>query len=425
MTILFANNYYYLRGGSERVLFDDAKGLRDRGITVVPFATAHPENIQDEFTPSFPIAGDYQTAANMTARAKAAAAMIFSSRAGKAFEEVIRRTNPSMVHCHNIYGRLTTSILRVARRHRVPVVMTVHDYKLACPAYLMLRGGKPCSLCTDGNYYRSVLHRCHKNSLAASGVYAAESYFNRWARMYSTVDRFLCPSRFVMGQLQNSGIAPDRTVYHANAVDSGMVKPSSEPGKYALYVGRLSPEKGVSTLLEALPENGLSLQIAGIGPIEAELRAIVERRRLTNVTFHGYCGTERLRELYQGAAFIVVPSEWYENAPMAILEAFAYGKPAIASRIGGIPELVRHAGTGYLFEPGNRAELQSALSLLTERPDAIRSMGQAARTLVESEFSQQIRIDSLMRIYRELSGAPLPQLASETIAHSPAGDGRC
>jgi glycosyltransferase involved in cell wall biosynthesis len=425
MTILFANNYYYLRGGSERVLFDDMKGLRDRGITVIPFATAHPENIQDEFTPSFPNAGDYQTASNMTARARAAAAMIYSRTAAKAFEAVIRRSNPSMVHCHNIYGRLTTSILRVARRYRVPVVMTVHDYKLSCPAYLMLRGGKPCSQCTDGHYYRSVLHRCHKNSLAASGVYAAESYFNRWARMYGTVDRFLCPSRFVMRQLQNSGIAPHRTVYHANAVDPATLTPSSEAGQYALYVGRLSPEKGVATLLEALPEQGMSLQIAGTGPIESELRAIVERRRLSNVTFHGHCGTERLRELYRGAAFLVVPSEWYENAPMAILEAFACGKPVVATRIGGIPELVRHGETGYLFEPGNRTELQHALSLLTERPGEIRSMGQAARTLVESEFSQQRRIDSLLRIYRDLSGAPLPQPAANSITPSHAGDGCC
>ena len=424
MTILFANNYYYLRGGSERVLFDDAKGLRDRGIRVVPFATAHPENIQDEFTPSFPNAGDYQTARTITDRATAAVAMIYSRAVARAFEEVILRTKPSVVHCHNIYGRLTTSILRVARRHRLPVVMTVHDYKLCCPAYLMLRGGKPCSRCTDGHYYRTVLHRCHKGSLSASGVYAVESYYNRWNRMYDTVDRFLCPSRFVMHQLHNSGIAPERTVYHANAVDPAAFTSSREPGKYALYVGRLSPEKGIGTLLEALPEQGISLQIAGTGPSESGLRAIVERRRLRNVIFHGYCGSDRLRELYQGAAFIVAPSEWYENAPMAILEAFACGKPVVAARVGGIPELVRHGETGYLFDSGNRVELQHALSLLIERPEAISVMGRAARALVESEFSQRKRIDSLLRIYGDLSVSSLPSQPPGATAHSRA-DGGC
>jgi glycosyltransferase involved in cell wall biosynthesis len=416
MKIVLANNYYYLRGGSERVLFNDMDVLTGCGVTAIPFSAKHPENLSTQFSAYFPSRDDYERAAGARERIHAAIGLIYSRASARAFERLVDDTNPDLVHCHNIYGRLTTSILSVARRRKIPVIMSVHDYKLACPAYVMLRQGTPCSRCCDGNYARAIVHRCHKNSVTASAVYATEAYFTRWTRIYANVMTFLCPSRFAQSVIQSAGIPPDRTVYLPNALDPDRYPPHYESGEYALYVGRLSTEKSVRTLLEALPM-GARLKIAGTGPIEPELREIVRLRGLSTVEFEGHCNDQQLQRLYQGAAIIILPSESYENAPMSILEAFAYGKPVVAARIGGIPELVRDGQTGWLFTPGDVAELRNIISEILSQPEAIERTGRNARAALESEFSQVRRTESLLRVYeraRAMKATPYATFAETT-----------
>lgn len=417
MKIVLANNYYYLRGGSERVLFNDIDSLTNRGVTTIPFASKHPNNLSTSFSWYFPERVDYERTACARERIHAAMQLIYSRSSARAFERLLNDTNPDLIHCHNIYGRLTTSILPVARRRRVPVIMTVHDYKLACPAYLMLRQGTPCSRCCDGNYARAIVHRCHRNSIASSAVYATEAYFTRWTRMYANVAMFVCPSRFVQSVIQSAGIPSDRTVYLPNSLDPDQYSPHYQPGDYVLYVGRLSSEKGIRTLLEALPI-GTRLKIAGTGPIEPELREIVRLRGISTVEFEGYCSDQQLQQLYQRAAIVILPSECYENAPMSILEAFAFGKPVLAARIGGIPELVREEVTGWLFTPGDATELHRRISEILSHPEAIKKAGQNARTSLENGFSEARRTESLLRVYEKalaVNTAPFTPL-SETIA---------
>lgn len=399
MKVILANNYHYLRGGSERVVFNDSAALNGRGLTAIPFSAQHPQNIHTPFSQYFPKRDDYESATGVKSRICAAAALIDSRASARAFERLIDSTAPDLVHCHNIYGRLTTSILSVARRRMIPVVMSVHDYKIACPAYRMLRQGNPCSRCCDGNYARAIVHRCHRNSLAASAVYAAEAYFTHWTRRYADVAAFLCPSRFVQSILHSAGIPSDRTIYLPNALSPDKYTPQYQPGEYALYVGRLSGEKGLHTLLQALPA-GVQLKIAGTGPIEFELREIVRLQALSTVHFEGHCNDQQLRKLYHGASIVILPSENYENAPMSILEAFACGKPVVATRIGGIPELVHDGITGWTFAPGNVAELHQLIAKVLSQPDAVMSAGRNARKTIESTFTQTRRTDSLLRIYK-------------------------
>ena len=416
MKVVIANNYYYLRGGAERVLFNDIDTLKDCGVTAIPFAAKHPENMSTPLSDYFPERDDYERAAGARARIGAAMGLIYSRASAKAFERLIDETGPDLVHCHNIYGRLTTSILSVARRRRIPVVMTVHDYKLACPAYMMLRQGTPCSRCCDGNYARAIVHRCHKNSVTASAVYATEAYFTRWTGMYAGVMRFLCPSRFAQSVIQSAGIPADRVAHLPNALDPDRYSPHYEVGEYVLYVGRLSEEKGLRTLLEALPM-GMRPKVAGTGPLEAELRATARRRGLSAVAFEGYCNDEQLQTLYRNAAIVVVPSGSYENAPMSILEAFACGKPVVGARIGGIPELVRHGQTGWLFPPGDAAELRRTLAEALSQPEAVIRAGRKARETLESEFSQAQRTKALFRVYeaaQAMKARPLACIAVTT-----------
>ena len=400
MRILVANNYYYMRGGAERVMFNDMQSLTANGEDVVPFSVSDPANTPSEHSANF-AQGVEVHATNPLRKLRAAGEAIHCGRTARAFATVLDKVQPDVLHCHNIYGRLTTSILLVARRRGIPAVLTVHDYKVVCPSYLMLRDGKPCHACVDGNYYRCGAYRCHKNRVAESVVYSAEAYFARLSQSYSAISTFLCPSKFIADLLIRSGIAADRVTYHPNSVDTQSFQPSYE-GDYVLYAGRLSREKGISTLIEALTETNIPLRIAGAGPLEASLQAQVDKAGKSNITFEGHCDTGRLARLYQNAAFVVVPSEWYENAPMSILEAFAYGKCVVASNIGGIPELVTDGETGYLFPWGHAADLRSAVSKLWLDAEARRRMGRSARKLAEVRFSQNVRTASLLKIYGSL-----------------------
>jgi len=290
------------------------------------------------------------------------------------------------------------------------VVMTVHDLKLVCPAYLGLRQGQPCQLCQDGGYWRCVRWKCHKQSRAASLVYAVESYFNRFAGKYDGVSRFLCPSRFMQRSLVDSGIAEARTAYHPNALPLDSYTPQFEPGDYVLYAGRLSAEKGILTLLDALEQAKIPLRIAGTGPLEAEIRGLIEERKLA-VTMEGYCKGERLAELYRNSAFTAVPSEWYENASMSILESFAFGKPVLAANIGGNSELVADGETGRLFASGSADELAAAASAMWADRDELSKMGRSARSLMEQRFSQKQRLSALLDIYADVAGCtPVEQI---------------
>lgn len=401
MKVALVNNYYYLRGGSERVLFDDQKELRATGCNVLPFAPLDDNNHFSPTSQFFPSISEYDQH-SVSAGIRAACNIIYSSANGRAFSDFLDYYRPDVIHCHNIYGRLTTSVLDQAQNRGIPVVLTAHDLKLVCPSYLGLRNGKPCLECRDGNYSRCVRWKCHKQSRVASLIYAAEASFNRWLNKYDAVSKILCPSHFMEESLHAAGISRERLVYHPNALNPDLYTPDPLPGNYILYAGRLSAEKGIMSLLEAIEETGLPLRIAGTGPLKKVISERIEQRQLT-ACMDGYCSGDALAKLFSGSAFTVVPSECYENASMAILESFAYGKPVVASALGGNPEIVADGQTGKLFSAGNVEELAVTLRALWNDRQAIPGMGHLARRRIEIDFSHTRRVDTLMKIYRSLS----------------------
>jgi glycosyltransferase involved in cell wall biosynthesis len=399
MKVLVANNYYYLRGGCERVMFNDIEALSAHGIDIVPFSAADPENVPTPYSRYFVPGADIR-ATSPLGRAEAAIDAIHCGRTAAAFDKILTETKPDLIHCHNVYGRLSTSILGVAKKRNIPAVLTVHDYKVVCPSYLALKKGKPCSACIDGGYYRCAVNRCHKGQLAASVLYSIEAYWSRLSGNYGAVDAFLCPSHFIAGLLRQSGIVEKRVVYDANCVEPNNYSPSYE-GQYVLSVGRLSHEKGLPTFIESMLGTKIPVRVAGTGPMEANLREIAEKDG-GSIVMEGHCGGSKLAELYRNAAFVVVPSEWYENAPMSILESFAYGKPVIGTRIGGIPELITEGEHGYLVDPGAKDQLKAAIYKLWNDRDAQGNMGRNARRLVETKFAQSSRTASLLNIYNSV-----------------------
>jgi len=416
MRVLLANNYFYLRGGCERVMLNDMQLLSTHGIDVIPFSAADPANLETPYSSYFVPGADIR-AANPMRQIGAAVDAIHCRRTADAFDRMLNETKPDIIHCHNIYGRLSTSILGVAKQHKIPVVLTVHDYKVVCPSYLMLKKGKPCSACIDGGYYRCAVNRCHKGQTAASIVYAAEAYWARLNGSYGVVSAFLSPSKFIADLLRQSGIEDKRVIYHPNCVEPNEYKPSYN-GEYVLSVGRLSHEKGLPTLLNAMLGTNVPVRIAGSGPMEATLRELAEEDG-NSIVLEGHCGGEKLGELYRNAAFVVVPSEWYENAPMSILESFAYGKPVIGTRIGGIPELITEGEHGYLVDPGSPEQLKATVIKLWHDRQAQSAMGRNARRLIETKFAQHTRKDSLLKIYEGVCNSKRQTAARAGIpAHS-------
>jgi glycosyltransferase involved in cell wall biosynthesis len=400
MKIVTANNYYYPRGGSERVLFDEERILRSMGHEIIPFSTRHEANFSSSPESYFVPARDLEGGSMLTKVGKVKA-VLHNGATGRAFGRILDAQKPDLVHAHNIYGTLTTSVLVEAQRRGVPAILTTHDAKLVCPTYLCLDHGRICEACEGKHFYRAAVRRCHHQGALASLVFAAESYFNSWLKRYEILQCLITPSRFFQDLFIRNGIPSKRIVHIANGVDLELIKPEFSPGRYMLYAGRLSREKGVFTLIAALRGTKVPLRIVGDGPVRDTAQQLASGA--DNIQFQGHCVGEQLAVLFRGASCIIQPSEWYENAPMSLLEAYAYGKPVVASRIGGLPELVDVGSTGELFDPGNVEQLRELLVGLWSRQDQLAAYGRNARRLVEEKFSLKLHCDRLLDLYRQVT----------------------
>jgi len=404
MNIVMANNSLTLRGGSERVMRDEAAWLRTHGHLVTLFGRIEPGSQAEipyrELMPPLP---DYSNGSVGT-RLRLARDVIYNRDTGRGFRAFLNAVQPDIVHFHNIYAGLTTVVVDECERANIPCVITLHDYKLICPSYLMLRNGAPCALCLGGKFYHCALTRCHKSSFSVSAISTVESYFNRHYGKYLKAARLIAPSRFLLSQMVAGGIPSSKVCCIPNGIDVSGVDPPRRDGEYCLYFGRLSEEKGLKTLLSAMSNVPMPLRVAGEGPAAGRLKQFAAEQGLTNVRFDGHKSGQELIELLRGAAFVIVPSEWYENASMSVLEAMTHGKPIVASRIGGLPEQVENGVTGLLFEPGDVKQLSDAMTAMASDANSRCALGHAARQRAESRFSLDHHCRTLQQLYEEITG---------------------
>jgi glycosyltransferase involved in cell wall biosynthesis len=405
-TLLSVNNYYYYRGGAETVFLEHGRLLEHRGWSVVPFAMHHPRNLPSAWSEHFVDEIEFGSAYSPLDKARRAARVIYSAQARERLDRLLDIARPDLCHAHNIYHHISPSILGLLARRGVPVVLTLHDLKIACPAYQMLATDGICERCKGGKLYNVVAQRCIKQSLLLSSVVMAESVLHRFLGSYrDCVARFVVPSRFYIDKLGEWGWPSERFRHVPNFVEAERYEPCVRPGERFLYFGRLSREKGLQTLLSATARARVPLTIVGTGPDLESLRQTADRLS-ADVQFRGFLSGTPLHDAIREARAVVLPSEWYENAPMSVLEAYALGKPVIGARIGGIPELVQEDRTGLLFASGDEDALADALERLQSMPDAeLASMGQAGRDWVVSEFSSRLYLDRILAIYRDL-GVP-------------------
>jgi glycosyltransferase involved in cell wall biosynthesis len=402
--LLAINNYFYPRGGAEVLFLEHNRMFENIGWQVVPFAMRHPKNLATPWAAYFPDEIEFGASYSLGGKLLRGSRVIYSLQARRDMRRLLDVIKPQIAHVHNIYHHLSPSFLPLLKQRAIPVVMTLHDLKLACPAYTMISGGKPCERCSGGKLYNVAVHRCIKGSLALSSLVMVESYLHRLLRAYAAnVDRFIAPSRFLLEKLVEWGFRRERFVHIPNFVDIDRFKPGSDPGRRFVYCGRLDELKGVETLVRAACAARLPLTLVGAGPLEAKLRELSAEHR-GDVVFTGHLAKEALAAVIQQARAIVVPSECHENAPLALLEAYGAGRPVIGSRIAGIPELVREEETGVLYPPGNADALSAALARFAALPDArIAAMGAAGRAWVEQDFSPAVYRERQLQLYGSLS----------------------
>jgi glycosyltransferase involved in cell wall biosynthesis len=402
-TLLSVNNYYYRRGGADIIFLEENRLFKDLGWYLVPFSMHHSRNLgtpwSKYFVSEIELGQPYSFCEKMAKVSKA----IFSFEARKKISHVIDIARPDVAHCHNIYHHISPSILSVLKQHGIPTILTLHDLKLACPAYSMLTHDGICERCKNRRLYNVMTHRCIKGSLSLSGIVMLESALHRLLGSYEkNVDRFVVSSRFYQQKMIEWGCNAHRFVHIPNGIHVAAYKPDFRPGKSFLYFGRLSPEKGLITLINAAAKAKVSLWIAGTGPLDGALHRIAEEQG-AEVIFLGYLTGEALHNAVRSARATVLPSEWYENAPMSILETYAMGKPVIGAAIGGIPELVRESETGITFKSGSVESLADALERFKEMPDThLAEMGRCGRAWVESDYTAERYCDRLLELYGDI-----------------------
>jgi glycosyltransferase involved in cell wall biosynthesis len=398
--ILHVNKFLYRRGGAESYMLDLARLQVASGHQVEFFGMAHPDNPPYRYDADFPAHVELEPPPRRTDRRLAATArMVWSPEARRGIDRVLRSFRPDVVHLHNIYHQLSPSVLRPLAERRVPAVMTLHDYKLVCPSYLFLAQGRVCEACLDGHFRHAVTRRCKDGSLAASTVLAIESGLHRRTGAYGPVQVFICPSRFLAAKMAQGGVYPDRMEVLGSFVDSVDPAGGTTGGDGVVYAGRLSNEKGVDVLVEAVGRLGAArLEVVGDGPERVRLEALARSRAPGRVRFHGRVPRERVLELLRSAAVAAMPSRCHDNQPMAVLEAFGCGVPVVATSLGGLPELIE-GGCGEAVPPEDPAALAAAIGGLLADPVRAAAMGRTARARAERDFAPGRHLAGLERLY--------------------------
>ena len=401
--LLSINNYHYRRGGAEVVFLEQNKIFEKLGWTVTPFSMKHAKNEATEWQNYFADEIEYGVSNKWYDDFTNALKIIYSWDAKNKLQSLINTIRPDVAHLHNIYHHLSPSILPVLKKNEVPTVMTLQDLKLLCPAYLMLSPSGVCEKCKGGRIYNVVFNKCMKQSFSLSSLVFTETLVHRMSKIYKkNTDMFILPSKFFLNKFTEWGWEPNRFTHVPNFVDTDTLKPNYQPGKYFVFLGRLSKEKGIKTLLRAANEANVELKIIGSGPMEEELKILASSLG-SNVDFLGYQTGEALNNTISNARALVLPSECYENAPICIMESYALGKPVIGANIGGIPELIQEDETGITFESANVDSLSnSLLKFNSMKDDAVITMGKTGRRWVEKEFTVKKYSERLQNLYSEL-----------------------
>lgn len=386
MKILLSNKFYYRRGGDCIYMLNLEQLLKSHGHDVAVFSMDYPENIETPWKQYFP-----QNMSKLMAFTRP-----FGSAEVKAkFNKLLDDFKPEIVHLNNIHTHLSPIIAELAHNRGIKVVWTLHDYKLLCPRYDCLRNGNDiCELCFNEDKSSCKTYKCMKGSTLASLIgYKEATTWNR-RRLEKCTDVFICPSKFMAQKMAQGGFNKKKLVSLCNFINIDKCqKDTYEKENYYCYVGRLSHEKGVKTLIKAAQKLPYKLVIIGGGPLSDELK---NETTNANIEFVGYKQWDEIKEIVSKARFSVIPSEWYENNPLSVIEAQCLGTPVLGARIGGIPELIENDVTGMTFESRNVNDLTGKLEAMWQHTFDYKEIALTSQKRYNSESYYQ----SILKIYQ-------------------------
>ena len=394
MRILIVNKFYYPRGGDCVVAMSLERLLKEQGHEVAFHAMRYPENEESAWSRYFASQVDF--AGGLGNKVAALCRTMGWGDIVDSFKQQLEDFDPQVVHLHNIHSYLSPVVARLAKEHGCRVVWTMHDYKLVCPSYSCLNSGGSCEQCVGGSKWHVLKNRCMKGSLVASAVGYLEAL--KWNRhkLQRYTDVFIAPSRFMAAEMEKGGFDTAKLRVVCNHVDGAKKELfdslREERGDYYTYVGRLSVEKGVERLLAVASRLPFTLKVAGDGPLMPMLR---ERySSCENIEFAGRLDSSGVARLLSGARAMVIPSEWFENNPLSVIESLCAGTPVIGARIGGIPELLT-AENGVLFASGDEHDMERAITAALSR-----EWNHEAIALNASQrFSQEQYLKKITEIY--------------------------
>lgn len=386
LSVLCVHNRYIQPGGEDQVFESEAQLLAQNGVRV--------EKVEEQTT--YP--------SGLVRKIEAAMDCVWSRSWHQKFKTLLRDMRPDVVHIHNFFSVISPSVYYACKEEGVPVVQTLHNYRLACPAASFYRDGKICEECLDRGPFHAVKYGCYRESKLATAALATMLEVHRrkntWTEM---VDCYVALTEFAREKMIQGGLPADKIRVKPNFVlpDPG---PRTSDGDYALFVGRLVDLKGVGTLIKAwskLPAS-IPLVIAGDGPYRPEMEKLISDFKLANVDYRGRLSRNETLATMKGARFLMFPSEWYEGFPVTIAESFACGVPVLCSRLGGMQEIVDDGRTGLHFTSGDAADMAEKVQWAWSNPEETSNMGLEARAEFEAKYSAERNFGMLTEIYERV-----------------------
>jgi len=393
MKILLANKFYYPRGGAEAYAINLETLLREHGHEVAFFSMQHPQNLPSIYTKFFPKEVDF-IHIHWSDFFTYIVRPWGSKEVKDKFTRLVDEFQPDVVHLNNIHSQLSPAIAEIAYKRGIKIVWTLHDYKMLCPRYDCMRNGSPCDLCYT-NKLPVIRYSCMKNSRLASIVAFGEAVKWNREKLEKYTGRFICPSEFMKSRALAGGFNEEKLTVLPNFISIRDINsPNRKRENYYCYIGRISEEKGIETLLQVAQQLPYPLKIAGKGPLFDTLYSHYAGNK---IEFLGYINQDEVKTLLGNACFSVVPSECYENNPLSGIESLCLGTPVLGANIGGIPELIEENRTGLLFESGNKEDMKDKIEEMFRSTFDYAYIAQN----VQSAFSSEKYYSRLMQIYYE------------------------
>lgn len=409
MKILLINTHHKISGGTERYYFKLGKLLKSKGNIVAYFSMQDKNNFKTKWSKYF-VSNVDPDKRGVVELLKKIPRIFYSFEAKNKISALLDEFKPDIVHLNNIYYFITASILREITKRKIPVVQTVHDYQIICPNVIMYHDGKNCEVTKPNLYYKSIFHRCIDNSYIGSFVMAIILYIQNYKNSYfQQIDQFITPSKHMMNKLIEYGVNKNKIIHINNFLSSEDINntgPTNIKIRYILFSGRITEAKGILDIVRlarTLPD--INFFVAGNFDNEKDKLTVlrsIRTHKLYNLKILGFKKSEDLSKLISGSSFIIVPSKWQENQPYSILEAYAHGKPVIASKVGGIPEIVSNGKTGYLYNPDNFNDLKKKVLRLWSNNGLRKKMGVACKNYVTTSFGPDSHYQHLNSIYNKV-----------------------